>query len=443
MNLLYLAGILLKHGIDVQVVDGFTEGKAGIIERVEGYAPDVVGITCLTPGRKRTFEVAQLVKDFDPGIKVVLGGVHATIMYRQILENYPQVDFIVLGEGEITFLELIRGKQHSQVKGIAYRDGERIEKTKPRRCIEDLDSLPFPAWHLVDMKKYPPLGKGVYRGIDLSLEPLVQVIFSRGCVGHCNFCSTWRIWRGWRCRSAKNMADEIELLYRKYGIRRFNFADDAMTVDQNETMRLCKEIIKREMNIIFHMTTRSDCINENLLRYLKRAGCYSIGFGIESGSLKILKSIGKETDLKDAEAAIRLAKKVGLKTTALVMVGNAGETQETVNETLDFLKRTQPDELGCVGGLWIFPGTNVYHDLKRKGFISDEFWLGDEPFMVYTVEHSLEELGRFTIQVRSYQNRVERWRSEMRNALRGHYLRQLLWKKAMRKAYVFYSPPCR
>jgi anaerobic magnesium-protoporphyrin IX monomethyl ester cyclase len=402
LGLLYIAGSLLKQGYHVQLVDGCLKGKEAIDKSIREISPDIVGITCLTPGRKRSLEVARMVKDFDPTIKVVLGGAHATIMHKQLMENYPCIDYIVLGEGEITFLEIAQGKECSEINGIVYREKGKIIKNHPREYIQDLDDLPFPAWHLVDLKKYPARGEGIVNGINLWREPRISVIFSRGCKGHCDFCSTWWIWRGWRRRSPRNMVDEIEFLFHQHGVRHFCFADDAMTVDREATIGLCDEIIKRKISVAFSVTTRTDCVDEQVLQKLKEAGCYEIAFGIETGSPVLLQNMGKENDLETSERAILMCKKVGIKATALMIIGNIGETEETIRDSILFLRRTDPDEIGCVEGLWVLPGTKVYNHSKSTGFIDDDFWLTDEPYKVYTREHSLEELKNMQKRVVNY-----------------------------------------
>lgn len=406
--LLYLAGTLLKHGFDVRVVDGCFEGKTAVQNAIEVFHPQLVGISSLTPGRKKAIEIADMVKKFDSGIKVVIGGAHPTIMHQQIMQNYPSIDYIALGEGEETCLEIAQEKEPSQINGIVYRDNGNIVKTPARKNIAKLDDIPFPAWHLLDLQKYPAIDKGVYRGIDLSKVPRISVIFSRGCTGHCDFCSTWWIWKGWRHRSAKNMVDEIELLYKDHGIRHFCFADDAMTVNRQATIDLCDEIIRRNLNIVFHATTRTDCVDEIVLNKLKEAGCYKIAFGIETGSPILLDKMGKNNDVETSLKAIKLAKEAGILVTALMIIGNVGETQETVRETVNFLKKTQPDDIGCVGGLWILPGTKLYRDCKKKGFIDDNFWLTDEPYKVYTLEYSLKQLEELRTQILCYNAPVTR-----------------------------------
>jgi len=402
LGLLYIAGMLLRHGVDVQVVDGCLDGREGIVRALREYHPHWVGITCLTPGRKKAIEVARLAKEMDAEIKVMIGGAHPTIMYKQMLENYPCIDYLVLGEGEYSCLELVEGIDPSKIKGIAYRHAGEIIKTPPRKNEQNLDYIPFPAWHLLDVRRYGARGEGIFRGIDLAREPRISVIFSRGCTGHCDFCSTWWIWKGWRHRSAKNMADELQCLYQDHGVRHFCFADDAMTIDRQATIDLCDEIVKRQLKIAFHITTRTDCVDAGMLRKLKEAGCYQIAFGIETGSAALLDQMGKENDTETAAKAIGLCRQVGIRVTALLIVGNVGENDESLRETHRFLVRTQPDEIGTVGGLWILPGTKLYQQSRQKGLIDDDFWLGDEPYMTYTENYSIEQLARIQQEMSRY-----------------------------------------
>lgn len=386
LGLLYLAGTLLTHNFNVRVVDGCLDGKDAIELAIKEYQPHIVGITCLTPGRKKVLKIAEYCKAVAPKTTVVIGGVHPTIMYKQLLENYSCIDYIILGEGEQTLLELAKGFEPHEIDGLAFvRDG-RVVKTSTRQLADNLDEIPFPAWHLIDLHRYPPIGDQIFRGIDLRREPRVSVIFSRGCTGHCDFCSTWWIWRGWRRRSAKNMVDELELLYKDHNIRHFCFADDALTVDREATINLCDEIISRGLNIAFHVTTRSDCVDEIMLSKLSAAGCYNIAYGIETGSPQLLAKMNKQNDILFNERAIHLTKQAGILTTALIIVGSVGETTETIKETVEFLNRTKPDIVGCAGALWVFPGTKLYQICKKKGFIDDSYWLGDEPYKIYDLE---------------------------------------------------------
>lgn len=401
-GLLYLAGNLIRNSIDVDFVDGCLNGLPAIINAINEYRPDMVGISCLTLFRNKSIEVAQLVKKINPEIQVTFGGAHASIMYEQLLTTFSCIDFIVIGEGEQTFLELVQGCDIETIDGLAYLKEGKVVTNRPRMYVENLDDLPFPAWHLIDFTKYPALGKGLKNGIRLAKTPRVPVVFSRGCKGRCDFCSSWWIWKKWRHRSPGNMADELEMLCHRYGVRHFCFVDDAMTVDRQAIIDLCDEIITRKLEIVFHITTRTDCVDEVMLKKLKQAGCYQIAYGVETGSPELLKNILKENTVEVSERAIRLTKAAGIHATALIMVGNIGETSETITDTLNLLKRSQPDDIGSGVGLYIMPGTKLYQECKRMGIIDDDFWLSNEPFRIYTEEHSLEELSRMIRVVANY-----------------------------------------
>lgn len=398
LGLASLAGTLQAAGFGVRIVDGCRTGWAGVKAELETCRPDLVGITCLTPGRKKALACARLAREILGQCTVVLGGAHPTLMYRQLLENYPEVDLVVVGEGELALLEIARGEPPEKIAGVASRGPGGAVVFTERRPVEDLDSLPLPAWQLLgpELLKYPPNSPiPSHNGIDLAAVPRVSVVFSRGCTGRCEFCSTWRVWKGWRGRSPGRMADELELLYKDFGIRHFCFADDAMTVDRGAAIGLCDEIIRRGLKIAFYATTRADCVDPELLARLKAAGCYEVSFGIESASPELLRRMNKKADVETALAAIKMTRAAGLRACALLIAGNAGETAATIDETVDFLRRAEPDGIGTAGGLWVLPGTALCERLKRKGVLDDGFWLGDEPYLLYTMEHPPRRLRLF------------------------------------------------
>jgi len=401
LGLAYLAGTLERHGIQVRIVDGFLVGRIGIEQAVREFDPGLVGITCYTPGRTSVIDIAKWVKTYRRDMITVLGGPHATIMWKQIMINYQQVDMCVLGEGEQTLLEIVLGTPYAQITGVVWRNDDVVTKNLPRKYIENLDFIPFPAWHLLPLHQYPNRGSGVHNGIDLSIEPRISVVFSRGCSASCSFCSTWWIWRGHRCRSAANMADELELLNQQHGFRHIIFADDAFSADMLAAKTLCQEIITRRIKIAWLATTRVDAVDHELLQLMRESGCYEISYGVESGSQRILDLMGKKATVQQAKEAIIATKETGIRATVLLIVGNEGETSESVNETVDFLNDTDPDNIGSVGGLWIFPGTALYTRAKREKLIDDSFWLTDEPIKVYLAEHSEKDLRKYLFAIQS------------------------------------------
>ncbi|MBN1526066.1 MAG: cobalamin-dependent protein [Candidatus Omnitrophica bacterium] len=395
LGLLYLAAVLKKNSIPVDLIDGYIAGWDGIEKKMREYRPTIVGITCHTYSRVKALKVAEAVKKADAKTLVVLGGAHATLMPRQLLEHYPFVDIVARGEGEITFLEMCQGKDLKDIQGIAYREGKEVRLNPERPLIANLDDVPFPAWELIDIGKYPPEGSGRYNGIDLAAEPCVPVVFSRGCIGRCVFCADKLLWKRWRRRSAKNMVDEIEMLNKTYGAKRFNFNDDLFTADRRAAKEVAEEITRRGLRITFEIVSRADCIDPDLLAALKKAGCFKICFGIESASPELLKKMHKEVDVGISEKAIVMTKTMGIRTSALLIVGNLGETRRTINETIDFLNRTGPDEVGLANGLRILPGTELYEHAKKIGFIDDDFWLTDYHWKIFTAENSKTALNIF------------------------------------------------
>lgn len=396
LGIAYLASTLEKHGFEVRAIDMFDYSWDKVRQTLEEKQPDVIGITCLTEQRASPLELARLSKTMNKDCVVIMGGIHSTIMYEQILEQWP-VDIIILGEGEETIKELmtcLEGKKiFGDVHGIAYKHEGKTIKTPPRRLIENLDDIPFPAYKYFDFDKYTryEILKGIWNNKPLRNLRFVPVISTRGCVGSCQFCSTPFFWQKWRTRSAKNVVDEMELLTRDFGCGFFNFADDIFTVNKNRVIDLCKEIIQRKLDIIWDCETRVNFIWDDMLEWMMRAGCYCISFGVESASETVLKAIKKKTTPQQIAHAFQLTKQVGMKTKMLLMVGNPGEDDTTVNDTVRMIETVHPDFVS-VSEAMVFPGTELYESAKQKGFVSDDYWLTDRPAPYFTVENNLEKL---------------------------------------------------
>lgn len=354
----YLAGTLEAAGVKVRIVDGYLDGLDGITAAIE-EKPGWVGVTCFTPGRHRALEIARLAKD--AGARTVLGGAHPTIMWRQIQENYPFVDYVVRGEGENVLRDLILGKSEDTVG-------------KP---VANLDDLPWPAWHRFDLKRYPGGVIQNFRGIDLS-EPRIPVIFSRGCRGDCDFCSTWWVWQGWRRRSPEDMVAELEMLQREHGVHHLVFQDDAMTLDVEAVKTLCRLIIDRGLHFGIFGTTRTDACDQEMFDLMAAAGFYGLSMGVESGSQRMLDIMNKHNTVEQNEAAIAMAHKAGLAVCALIVQGYPGETENDRRLTHEFLERTRPMDVGTLGCTWVLPGTQLYRKMKAEARIDDSYWLGEQ-----------------------------------------------------------------
>ena len=390
LGLLYLASILEKKGHDVIVKNSYPrpwkDCREGFIKDIKDLSPDVVGLSCVTRNRISCFDLINQTKRINPNIKIIMGGVHASSLYEQILRKFP-LDAIVLGEGETTTPELmdafLRRKSLSKVKGIAYKNkkGE-IKITPPRMPIHNLDEIPFPKHELFEevMKK----------------SKIALMMTSRGCPYGCTFCSTSVYWgRRWRPRSAKNVVDEIEHILKKFPyVKEILFYDDTMIVDNQRVIDICEEIIRRGIKIKWNCSARIDRVSKEMLIKMKQAGCKRITYGIESGSPKILKSIEKKITREHILKAVQITNEVGLEYGAYLMVGNPGEDWETIKETRKFLRRLKNLVVESIGRLEIYPNTAIYELSKKQGTIEDSYWLENKVVPHYTYEHSADELTK-------------------------------------------------
>jgi len=386
LGLLYIAANLEANGIGVDVIDGFISGDKAIYDALGKKYP-FVGVTCLTPARHSSIDILRRAKE--AGSTTVIGGVHPTVMKKQMEGAYPFIDHVVAGDGEQKMVDIVHGLD-----------------TLSERVL-DLDMLPSPAWHKVDLAAYPAKDRfrfnlGSLSKLASQSIPKIAVEFSRGCSCRCTFCSAWWVKGKYRVRDPLKMADELQELVERYGIHQIGFADDDFATDREKVMKLCQEIIDRKLNIAWIATTRTDNIDEEIAEKMKEAGCYYVSFGIETGDPYTLQHIHKNVTIETAENAIRICRKAGMFVNALVIVGNFGETIETVTATRNFLRRARPSTVSAAGGLWILPGTADYQRALREGFITEDFWLTKTPYLVYTKENSLETLEKFQDIIYSY-----------------------------------------
>lgn len=369
LGLMYIAGYLERESShQVEILDVAVEALDyhGLGEEIRRRAPDVVGVytTCFT--LYNAYEVARCAKKVDPGIIVVLGGPHVGIYPRETI-GLPAVDYLVLGEGEVTVKELLDAlegnREFSKIAGIAYKENGGSHITAHRALLHSLDDLPFPARHLLPYRKYYSLiGKS---------EISTTIMASRGCPSGCNFCYV-QYGRSLRMRSPGNVCDEIESCV-DMGIREFFFFDENFTINRKKVLSLCDEIKRRGLKIYFDIRSRVDTVNEEVLRRLKDAGCERIQFGVESGTQEILKAMNKRITLEQVEKTFRAAKKVGLTTYADFMIGYPGESLEQIKRTIEFAVELDPDFVQF-GVTALFPKTRIYYDALEKGFLKTDVW---------------------------------------------------------------------
>jgi|SRR3989338_2065167 len=409
----YLASFLKKERHDVKIFNLQSISEQVINKIIKDENPKIVGIRCLTNERNDTIKIAKIIKKINKDVKIVIGGPHATIMYKQILKNFP-IDCILLGEGELTFLELVNviynNKNTEKINGIAYKKNSKVIKTKSRKLISDLDSLPFPLYNL-----------------SKNTSETVWISSGRGCMYNCGFCTAKNVWgRSYRTKSVKKIVDELEYYYNNYDKRYFGFTDDTFTYDKKRAVSICKEILKRNMKIQWSAATRVDCVDSKTLHWMKKAGCKRIDFGVESGSEIIRKNMNKNFNNEDIIKAFELTKKFKIKTIAYMILGYKGETLGAILQSVRLYNKINPDVIvTCPATL--YPGTDLYNDAKNHGLISDDYWLSNKNAPIYTGSFSLFNILLITFLVTSYFELKKGFISYFRYLLR--YINKGLIKK--------------
>jgi anaerobic magnesium-protoporphyrin IX monomethyl ester cyclase len=398
-----IASYLEREGYKTLILDAYVKELSfeEIRRFIEEYCPAVVGITCLSDQRQSWFALIRVIRDIDRGIRIVLGGPHPTLMPEQVLSHF-RPDAIVLGEGERTMLELLRAwgenRDLRQVKGIAYMEGEKVVLTPQRERIEDLGTLPFPAHHMVDLNDYrvADFVDAFFKRLGFEKTPsFASITTARGCVGNCGFCSAPLIWKGqWTYRGAENVVDEIEMLNGEYGVDFIIITDDIFTVNQRRVISICKEILRRGLVFSWLFETAVKFVSPDLLHLAKQAGCCCIFYGVESGSKAILSTVSKNIRGKEVIDAFRMTRNAGILPVAYLMVGNPGETEKSINETIDLLRMIEP-EIILPQIAMVTPRTRIFNLAKEKGFIDEGYWLTGLPFPYYTCERSIKTLLRW------------------------------------------------
>jgi radical SAM superfamily enzyme YgiQ (UPF0313 family) len=376
LGLAYVAAYLREHGHDVKLVDANAEQIP--LKRLCERLPerfDIVGTTSFTPSIESSIGAIRAAIKKNPEAKSVIGGAHMTVAAKETMAAYPEIDFGVMGEGEETIVELAdrleAGASPESVRGLVFRRGERIIENEARPFIEELDKLPFPAYDLLPLERYRIPIHHVGFGKRVPVHPFFLIFTSRGCPMNCTFCASKTIWgRRVRYRSAENVLSEIEILYHRYGVRVIDIADDIFTIHKKRLHAIIDGICERKLQIHFNCLSRVDTVTEEDLKKLKRAGCYLIRYGIESGSQKILDRMHKSITPEQVEKTIGMTNRVGIACTASFMIGHPGETKETALKTIRLAK-------GIDANLYHFfiavpyPGTELYKIAKREKLIRD------------------------------------------------------------------------
>jgi radical SAM superfamily enzyme YgiQ (UPF0313 family) len=369
LGLAYMASVLLKNSHKVQIIDAnLLDIRSERITDNFLFRPDIVGISNSITSYKEAVRCAEKIKPAYPDASVLFGGPHSSALAQTVLERNASVDAVVVGEGENTLKEIAdsAGKRNifEGIKGIAYRDRERIVHNEPRPLIDNIDDIPLPAYHLL-----PHLTK--YRSRSRAW-PVGYIITSRGCPSRCTFCCR-NFGTSWRPHSAGRVIGEIRHLIKEYKIRQIDILDDNFTFDIKRAAEILDLLTQEGLGIKVNLQNgvRVDRINEELLLKMKKAGVFKIAFGIESGDPGILKKIKKGVDLDKAVLLVKTARSLGMVTHGYFIIGLPGDTKETIERTIDFSLRMNP-HYASFSICTPLPGTEIFDEIKRKGALLED-----------------------------------------------------------------------
>lgn len=364
LGLGYIAAVLESNGVFTHVLDmNILEMEIETLKRkVACLSPQIVGVTSMTSNYNNALKVAKAIKSWNPKTLIVMGGVHATFTHIDILRTVPEIDVVVRYEGEYAMSELVaaveEGGELGEIEGITFREGDEIKSTMDRGKIENLDNLPYPAYHLFE----PPVAEYI-RSYGVRNFP---VITTRGCPFECIFCSTAAFHgRKYRTRNIQKVVDELDYLKEKYDITSISFVDDNFTLQKDRIFELCDEMERRKLSLKWGCSTRTDLVSEELLRAMKQAGCEDIFFGIESASQDVLKLIRKEADIQQAKDVVKMAEKLGIRSHCSFIIGLPGETVESLNHIIEFIEETKPSGRVLPNTLDVLPGTELYEKMRK------------------------------------------------------------------------------
>jgi radical SAM superfamily enzyme YgiQ (UPF0313 family) len=409
-----ICSYLEKHGISVELIDlkvkdlkilelespKARELEEKIIEMLKDMRPTMVGMGTFTHEVDYTLSFAKRIKS-EINTTIIVGGQHSSLAPEDfIFENSP-IDYVVVGEGEETFRELTRaildqkqGEAFHSIQSISFWEKDHIQKTLLRPLIEPLDNVPMPAYERVDMSFYTQPNPYAIRYFPLAS---MYVFASRGCPAHCTFCAIPSVWRynetkkPIRFRSAKAVADEVELLVKKYNVDGIYFYDDDFCVWKSHVIDICKEFIERKIPFVWGAETRVDKVDEELLTWMQKAGCIQIDFGVESGSQAMLDAVNKNCKVEKIHQAFEICHKLGIRTFANMMYNLPGETQEDVRMNQELIAKIKPTTVSF-GLMTPYPGSQIYDEIasgkEDYHYFKEAEWKMPTKFVV--AKHSLD-----------------------------------------------------
>lgn len=372
LGIMSIAAWLERHGIEAGIIDCYATpmGVDEAADEIICRRPDAVGFSTTTSAFHEGYRIASAIKKRDPGIVTVFGGAHPCTMGARLLDDFPAIDYLVIGEGEQTMLELARAgfKGVESVPGVAFRrDGAGV-LTGQREPIADLDDLPFPAYHLL-----PGFPKGYTLPLfSFPTAPNTSIISSRGCPYACSYCDRSVFSRGFRFNSPEYIIEHVAMLNRDYGIRHVFFYDDLFTFDRERVAKFCDLKAKNGLKVTYNCIARLEHVDEELLALLKGSGCWQVNFGIESGDPEVLRKHRKLYGLDEVGRKLHMVRKAGMRVKGLFMVGLPGEDEAAIRRTIDYALSLPLEEIN-VTKFTPFPGAPLYAAIREQGEF-DETW---------------------------------------------------------------------
>jgi len=374
LGLTYVAAALEEANHDVQILDFNVKRVKNSEFEEKTRSAQIIGITGIITEYHEIAKLAHAVRNVNSSAKIVLGGALATSLPEKMLQ-ISQADALVIGEGERTIVDLVSAiecnRNLGSVRGIAYVENGKVVITEPVIQIADLDSIPFPARHLLDMKLY---STNQFEAFGLRLKKKTRtsvLVSSRGCPYNCTFCFKGMWGNKWRKRSPENLIEEMELLNKEYGMNGFLFYDDTFNIDKNRVFRFCQLLKESKLDVVWYCNTRANLLTREMLNAMHDAGCIGVAFGIESGNQDVLNSIKKDLTLAQVRQAVKWTKEAGINIVGYFIFGLLGETKATVRETLDFARELDLDFYGFSLPNPL-PKTELYDSAVEAGLVSDD-----------------------------------------------------------------------
>lgn len=377
LGLMYIASCMREKKINPSIIDikskkNKTAVFFDIIERIKKDNPPIIGISCMSSDYSDTMALAQEIKKISTKIIVIAGGIHPTLFPDDFIGKEKPVDYVVMGEGELSCTQLVKafmgGSSIEHIPGIAFLNKNGQVEKKKGVGIKDLNSLPLPAYELIDMDLYTQVNEWIIRGVPISGFYLFS---SRSCPFDCSFCANKYLFgRGQRYRNPEKVVDEISLLVNEYQIDGLYFYDDTFTTNKKHVFKICSEIKERNLHFIWGCETRANLLNEELLKEMKSAGCVQIDFGVETASDQLLKKINKGVSVGDVRKTYSLCDKLGIRKLSNYLFNLPGETEADVKQTIALAKELNSD-INIFNCMTLYPGTDMYNEYCGPVDMSD------------------------------------------------------------------------